>query len=46
VQSILNKDYPVVQGIVLVYGVGVLLANTVVDVALALLDPRSVIRED
>ena len=46
VQSILSKDYPVVQGIVLVYGVGVLLANTVVDVALALLDPRSIIRED
>jgi peptide/nickel transport system permease protein len=45
VQSILNKDYPVVQGIVLVYGVGVLLVNLAVDVALALLDPRSVIRE-
>jgi peptide/nickel transport system permease protein len=46
VQSILSKDYPVVQGIVLVYGVGVLLTNTAVDVALALLDPRSIIRED
>ena len=46
VQSILTKDYPVVQAIVLVYGVGVLLTNTVVDVALALLDPRSMIRED
>lgn len=46
VQSILTKDYPTVQAIVLVYGVGVLLANTVVDVALALLDPRSMIRED
>lgn len=45
VQSILAKDYPVVQGIVLVYGVGVLLVNLVVDVALALLDPRSIIRE-
>jgi peptide/nickel transport system permease protein len=45
VQSILNKDYPVVQGIVLVYGVGVLLVNLAVDVALALLDPRSVIKE-
>ena len=30
----------------LVYGVGVLLVNTLVDVALALLDPRSTIRED
>ncbi|WP_253943858.1 ABC transporter permease [Nocardioides marmotae] len=46
VSSILNKDYPVVQGIVLVYGVGVLLVNTLVDVVLALLDPRSMIRED
>jgi peptide/nickel transport system permease protein len=46
VQSILTKDYPVVQAIVLVYGVGVLITNTAVDVALALLDPRSKIRED
>lgn len=46
VRSILTKDYPVVQAIVLVYGVGVLITNLVVDVALALLDPRSTIRED
>ncbi len=46
VSSILNKDYQVVQAIVLVYGVGVLVVNTLVDVALALLDPRSMIRED
>jgi len=45
VSSILNKDYPVVQGVVLVYGVGVLLVNLLVDVTLELLDPRSVIRE-
>jgi peptide/nickel transport system permease protein len=45
VQSILSKDYPVVQGVVLVYGIGVLLVNLAVDVALALLDPRSTIRE-
>jgi peptide/nickel transport system permease protein len=45
VASILAKDYPVVQGIVLVYGVGVLLVNLLVDIALALLDPRSTIRE-
>lgn len=44
VQSILDKDYPVVQAIVLVYGAGVLLANLVVDVLLALVDPRSTIR--
>ncbi len=45
VSSILGKDYPVVQGVVLVYGVGVLIVNLAVDVALALLDPRSAIRE-
>ncbi|MFF5076012.1 ABC transporter permease [Actinoplanes sp. NPDC000266] len=45
VQSILAKDYPTVQGVVLVYGIGVLLINLVVDVALAVLDPRSAIRE-
>ncbi|GAA3659048.1 ABC transporter permease [Microbacterium marinilacus] len=43
--AILGKDYQLVQGIVLVYGVGVLLANTVVDVILAVLDPRSTILE-
>ncbi len=45
VTSIIAKDYPVVQGIVLVYGTGVLLINLIVDIALALLDPRSTIRE-
>ena len=45
VSSILAKDYPVVQGVVLVYGIGVLGVNLIVDVALALLDPRSTIRE-
>jgi peptide/nickel transport system permease protein len=34
-----------VSGIVLVYGVGVLLVNLIVDIALAVLDPRSTIRE-
>src|SRR6478735_1744628 len=45
VQSIVTKDYPVVQGTVLVYGFGVLFINTLVDVALAVLDPRSTIGE-
>lgn len=44
VSSILSKDYPMVQGIVLVYGTMVLLINLVVDLVLALLDPRSTIR--
>ncbi len=46
VSAILAKDYPMVQAIVLVYGVGVLLVNLAVDVALAALDPRSTIREN
>jgi peptide/nickel transport system permease protein len=44
--SILNKDYPVVQAIILMYGLGVLVINSIVDVSLALLDPRSMILED
>ncbi|TIC80483.1 ABC transporter permease [Nocardioides sp. GY 10113] len=43
VQSIVTKDYPLVQGTVLVYGVIVLVVNNVVDIALAVLDPRSTI---
>ena len=45
VASIVSKDYAVVQGIVLVYGVGVLVVNTFADVAIAVLDPRSTIGE-
>ncbi|MFK0040529.1 ABC transporter permease [Paenarthrobacter sp. NPDC090517] len=45
VASILAKDYPVVQGVVLVYGMGVLLVNLLVDIALGILDPRSTIKE-
>lgn len=45
VESILQKDYPLVQGIVLVYGIAVLTVNLAVDIVLGLLDPRSTIRE-
>lgn len=45
VSSILQKDYPMVQALVLVYGSLVLLVNLAVDVLLAVLDPRSTIRE-
>jgi peptide/nickel transport system permease protein len=45
VSSILAKDYPMVQAVVLVYGVAVLLVNLVVDVLLGVLDPRSTLRE-
>ncbi len=45
VSSILSKDYPLVQGIVLVYGAMVLLINLAVDLLLAVLDPRSTIKQ-
>ena len=39
--SALNKDFPVVQGVVLVLVVIVILVNLAVDVLNALLDPRA-----
>ncbi|MFJ7625347.1 ABC transporter permease [Streptomyces sp. NPDC097595] len=44
-QSVVAQDYPVVQAMVLVLGTTVLLAGLLVDVLLALIDPRSAIRE-
>ncbi|GAA2829066.1 ABC transporter permease [Kitasatospora sp. CM 4170] len=44
-QSVVAQDYPVVQAMVLILGTTVLLAGLLVDVLLALLDPRSTIRE-
>ncbi|BBA95466.1 putative peptide ABC transporter permease [Actinacidiphila reveromycinica] len=44
-QSVVAQDYPVVQAMVLVLGTTLLLAGLLVDVLLALLDPRSAIRE-
>jgi peptide/nickel transport system permease protein len=40
VQAILARDYPVVQGITLLLGLAVVVANTAVDAVLALIDPR------
>jgi peptide/nickel transport system permease protein len=40
VQAILARDYPVVQGVTLLLGVAVVVVNTAVDTALALIDPR------
>lgn len=39
-QSVLNRDYPVIQGVVLVVSLIVLLANLGVDLLYAILDPR------
>jgi peptide/nickel transport system permease protein len=38
--AISNRDYPIVQGVVLVIGVFVMLTNLLVDVSYAWLDPR------
>ncbi|MEV5897533.1 ABC transporter permease [Nonomuraea fuscirosea] len=40
-QAVIQKDYPLIQGILLVLGAAVLLLNMVVDVVLGVLDPRS-----
>lgn len=45
VQSVLSTDFPVVQAVALFFGSAVLLINLVVDIAIAIVDPRSTIRE-
>jgi len=45
VTAITTKDFPVAQGIILIYGFGVIVINTVVDLILAILDPRSTVSE-
>jgi peptide/nickel transport system permease protein len=41
VTAILNKDYPVIQGIILVLGFLAILLNLLVDVILGIIDPRT-----
>ena len=43
VESVTEKDFPLVQAIVLLLGAAVLIANLLVDLLLGLLDPRSTI---
>ena len=40
IDGILNKDFPVVQGVVLVIAVSYVLVNLLVDIMYAMLDPR------
>jgi peptide/nickel transport system permease protein len=40
VSAILRRDYPVVQGVILVTAVAYVLINLVVDLVYALIDPR------
>lgn len=43
--AMLARDYPVVQGIVLLLGVIVVTVNIVIDIVIAMLDPRSLSSE-
>lgn len=45
VSAVLSRDYPVIQGIILVLGVTVVVVNAIVDVLLAVVDPRSLSRQ-
>ncbi len=40
VQSVLSRDFPVIQGLVLVFGAMVIIVNILADVAYAVIDPR------
>jgi peptide/nickel transport system permease protein len=43
VKAVLSLDYPVIQGAVLYFGLIVVLINTIVDVLLVVVDPRSLV---
>lgn len=45
IQSIVQKDYPLAQGFALIYGSTVLIINLIVDVLIALVDPRSTLKD-
>lgn len=40
VQAVINRDYPLVMGVTLVYGVVLLASNLAVDLAYGVIDPR------
>ena len=40
VQSVLNRDFPVIQGLVIVFGAMVIAVNILADLSYALIDPR------
>ena len=46
VESILSKDFPVVQGTVLLGATVYILVNLLVDLSYAYLDPRITLRRD
>jgi ABC-type dipeptide/oligopeptide/nickel transport system permease component len=40
VESVLNRDYPVVQAVLVLLGISVILASVLADILYALVDPR------
>jgi len=44
VNAVLVRDYPVIQGTILILGIVIVAVNTIVDGILAMLDPRSLMR--
>lgn len=46
INAILTRDYPVIQGCVLLLGVVVVVINTLVDIVMGVTDPRSLVRWD
>jgi peptide/nickel transport system permease protein len=45
VSAVLSRDYPVIQGVILVLGITVVVVNAIVDILLGVLDPRSLARQ-
>ena len=45
VQSVLTRDYPVIQALVIVFGVMVIVINLLADLAYSLVDPRIALEE-
>lgn len=41
VQAILDRDYPVIRGIILTIGIFAIVTNTIIDIILAAFDPRT-----
>jgi peptide/nickel transport system permease protein len=40
VDAILRRDYPIIQGVILVFSAAYVLVNLVIDIIYPLLDPR------
>ena len=45
VTAVLSRDYPTIQGVILILGVTVVVVNAIVDILLAALDPRSLTKQ-